>query len=154
MPIYRLHDTTGDDLGLLEHPAPNLGPGDVVELEDGREALVTARVETDGEPIEALLELITDTSSFEVDVPMGVNRVSAPGVLTRCCGHEASPARARSTVPGAPGVRFVPAGNDVVTLSLRLEVTRTRRREGRTARNEPGGEAATCTPRSAIASGS
>jgi hypothetical protein len=33
--IYRLHDTTGDDLGLLEHPAPNVEPGDVVELEDG-----------------------------------------------------------------------------------------------------------------------
>jgi hypothetical protein len=24
--IYRLHDTTGDDLGLLEHFAPNLEP--------------------------------------------------------------------------------------------------------------------------------
>lgn len=48
MPIYRLHDTTGDDLGLLEHPAPNVEPGDVVMLADGREALVTARVETDG----------------------------------------------------------------------------------------------------------
>ena len=46
MPTYRLHDTTGDDLGLLEHPAPNIEPGDVVVLADGREALVTARVET------------------------------------------------------------------------------------------------------------
>ena len=45
---YRLHDTTGDDLGLIEHPAPNVEPGDVVMLVDGREALVTARVETDG----------------------------------------------------------------------------------------------------------
>lgn len=45
---YRLHDTFGDDLGLLEHPAPNLEPGDVVVLADGREALVTARVETSG----------------------------------------------------------------------------------------------------------
>jgi hypothetical protein len=26
VPIYRLHDTAGDDLGLLEHPAPNLDP--------------------------------------------------------------------------------------------------------------------------------
>jgi hypothetical protein len=42
VPIYRLHDTTGDDLGLLEHPAPNLEPGDVVVLADGREAVVTA----------------------------------------------------------------------------------------------------------------
>jgi hypothetical protein len=36
---YRLHDTTGDDLGLLEHPAPNLEPGDVVVLADGLERL-------------------------------------------------------------------------------------------------------------------
>jgi urease accessory protein UreE len=43
--IYRLHDTTGEDLGLLEHPAPNLEPGDVVVVADGREAVVTARVE-------------------------------------------------------------------------------------------------------------
>ena len=45
MAIYRLHDTTGDDLGLLEHPAPNIEPGDVVVVADGREAIVTARVE-------------------------------------------------------------------------------------------------------------
>ena len=45
VPTYRLHDTTGDDLGLIEHPAPNVEPGDVVMLADGREALVTARVE-------------------------------------------------------------------------------------------------------------
>ena len=47
MPIERLHDTTGEDLGLLEHPAPNLEPGDVVVVADGREALVTARVEAE-----------------------------------------------------------------------------------------------------------
>jgi hypothetical protein len=46
VPTHRLHDTTGDDLGLLEHPAPNVEPGDVVVLADGREAIVTARVET------------------------------------------------------------------------------------------------------------
>jgi hypothetical protein len=45
--IYRLHDTTGDDVGLLEHPAPNLEPGDVVLVADGREAIVTARVEAE-----------------------------------------------------------------------------------------------------------
>jgi len=39
--IYRLHDTAGDDLGLLEHPAPNLEPGDVVVVSDRREAIVT-----------------------------------------------------------------------------------------------------------------
>jgi hypothetical protein len=32
MPTFRLHHHAGDDLGLLEHPAPNLEPGDVVVL--------------------------------------------------------------------------------------------------------------------------
>ena len=54
MPTYRLHDTTGDDLGLIEHPAPNVELGDVVVFPDGREALVTARVEPG--PLTALLE--------------------------------------------------------------------------------------------------
>lgn len=34
----RLHDTAGDDLGLLEHPSPHAGPGDVVVLPGDREA--------------------------------------------------------------------------------------------------------------------
>jgi hypothetical protein len=55
---YRLHAHDGDDLGLLEHPAPNLEPGDVVVLADGREALVTARVEAWPGPFEALLEVV------------------------------------------------------------------------------------------------
>jgi hypothetical protein len=57
VPTYRLHDTAGDDLGLLEHPAPNLAPGDVVVLADGREALVTSRVEAELGPLVALLEV-------------------------------------------------------------------------------------------------
>jgi hypothetical protein len=65
---YRLHDTTGDDLGLIEHPAPNVEPGDVVVLEDGRESLVTARVETDGRgPYAALLEVAIAPSRLEAD---------------------------------------------------------------------------------------
>jgi hypothetical protein len=47
VPTYRLHDTTGEDLGLVEHFAPNLEPGDVVVLADGREAIVTTRVEAE-----------------------------------------------------------------------------------------------------------
>jgi hypothetical protein len=43
VPIFRLHDATGGDLGLVEHPTPNLEPGDVVELRDGREAIVTSQ---------------------------------------------------------------------------------------------------------------
>jgi hypothetical protein len=27
---YRLHDTTGDDLGTVEHPAPNVEPGEAL----------------------------------------------------------------------------------------------------------------------------
>lgn len=57
MPTYRVHDHVGDDLGLIEHPAPNVDPGDVVVLEDGREAFVTSRVETRGEAVAALLEV-------------------------------------------------------------------------------------------------
>ena len=41
---YRLHDTTGDDLGLIEHPAPNVEPGAAVILADGRESLVIYRL--------------------------------------------------------------------------------------------------------------
>lgn len=54
---YRVHDTTGDDLGLIEHPAPNVEPGDVLALHDGREALVTARVESKPGRLAALLEV-------------------------------------------------------------------------------------------------
>lgn len=43
---YRLHDTTGDDFGPLEHPAPNLELGDVIVIPDRRQALFTRRVET------------------------------------------------------------------------------------------------------------
>jgi hypothetical protein len=59
MPTYRLHDTSGDDLGLLEHPAPNVEAGDVVVLADGLEALVTVRVEARPGPFEALLEVVS-----------------------------------------------------------------------------------------------
>lgn len=38
MSMDRVHDTTGDDLGTIEHPAPNVEPGDVGVLDDGHEA--------------------------------------------------------------------------------------------------------------------
>jgi len=69
MSIYRLHGTTGDDLGLLEHPAPNLEPGDVVVLVDGRDAVVTARVEAEpgwGQLV-AMLEVAIAPSRLETD---------------------------------------------------------------------------------------
>ena len=67
VPTYRLHDTTGDDLGLIEHPAPNVEPGDVLVLPDGREALVTARVEAEPGPLAALLEVVIAPSRLEAD---------------------------------------------------------------------------------------
>jgi hypothetical protein len=63
VPTYRLHAHDGDDLGLLEHPAPNLEPGDVVVLADGREALVMARVEARPGRLEALLEVLVAPSA-------------------------------------------------------------------------------------------
>jgi len=57
VPTDRLHDATGDDLGVTEHPAPNVEPGDVVMTPDGREALVTARVDDEPGPLTALLEV-------------------------------------------------------------------------------------------------
>ena len=68
VPKYRLHDTSGEDLGLLEHPAPNLELGDVVVIPDGREALVTARVEAEpGRPVAALLEVAIGPSPLTSD---------------------------------------------------------------------------------------
>lgn len=56
---YRLHDTTGEDVGVIAHPAPNVEPGDVIMLPDGREAIVTAQVETSGVgPFAAMLEVV------------------------------------------------------------------------------------------------
>jgi hypothetical protein len=58
VPTYRVHDHAGDDLGVIQHPAPNLEPGDIVVLPGGREALVTARVEAEPGPLAALLEVV------------------------------------------------------------------------------------------------
>jgi hypothetical protein len=64
---YRLHDTTGDDLGVIEHPAPNVEPGDVVMLADAPEALVTARVEAVPGPLAALLQVVIPPSRLDAD---------------------------------------------------------------------------------------
>jgi hypothetical protein len=63
LPVYRLHDTAGDDLGPLRHPAPNLEQGDVLILSDGREALVTARLEPKPGRLAALLVVIVGSLS-------------------------------------------------------------------------------------------
>lgn len=55
-------------MGTLLHAAPNLEPGDVVVLTDGREALVTARVETDARgPFAALLEVAIAPTPLTAD---------------------------------------------------------------------------------------
>jgi hypothetical protein len=71
MPVYRLHDPTGADLGTLEHPAPNLEPGDIVWLLDGDEAVVTARVEaaSGSGVLVAMLEIRLSTPSSRRWVP-------------------------------------------------------------------------------------
>jgi hypothetical protein len=63
VPTYRVHDTVGDDLGVIVHPAPNVEPGDVVQLAEGREAIVTATGETGEAPIAALLEVVVAPSA-------------------------------------------------------------------------------------------
>jgi hypothetical protein len=64
---YRLHDHTDDDLGTIEHAAGNVEPGDIVFLPDGREALVTARVEAGAGPLAALLEVVISPSPLDRD---------------------------------------------------------------------------------------
>lgn len=55
---YRLHDTEGNDLGLIEHPATNLEPGDMVTTEDGRRWRVVRYVPAPEEaPVQRLLEV-------------------------------------------------------------------------------------------------
>jgi hypothetical protein len=67
MPLYRLHYDTGDDVGTIEHAARNIEPGDIVFLPDGREALVTARVEAEPGPLAALLEVVVAPSPIDGD---------------------------------------------------------------------------------------
>ena len=57
MPTYRVHALSGDDLGLIDHAAGNVGRGDVVQLPNGHDAIVTVRTETGEDGIEALLEV-------------------------------------------------------------------------------------------------
>jgi hypothetical protein len=49
---------SGDYLGRVEHLAPDVDRGDVVELPSGRDAIVTARFESGEESIAALLEVM------------------------------------------------------------------------------------------------
>ena len=80
MAHYRLHGHTGDDLGTIEHAAGNLEPGDIVFLPDGREALVTARVEAEAGTLAALLEVVVAPSPLDRDDarPVRLNLCSSP----------------------------------------------------------------------------
>ncbi|HEX7309882.1 MAG TPA: hypothetical protein VF232_01785 [Gaiellaceae bacterium] len=59
MHAYRIHSTSGDDLGILRRPTPDLKPGDTLVLNDGRKALVTDRLERSPGRLAALLVVIT-----------------------------------------------------------------------------------------------
>jgi len=50
MPVYRVYDTVGNNLGPFEDASSTIAPGDVVVLEDGRDAHVTMRAETSDGP--------------------------------------------------------------------------------------------------------
>jgi len=55
---YRLHDTEGDDLGVILHPAPNVETGDIVVTEDDQRWRVVRSVATrEGDAIQRLLEV-------------------------------------------------------------------------------------------------
>jgi hypothetical protein len=58
--VYRLRDDeSGQDLGILEHPAPNVDVGDIVLLADNHEAIVTARADGGrGSRVTAVLEIV------------------------------------------------------------------------------------------------
>jgi hypothetical protein len=63
MPTYCLQGEYGY-VGLLEHPVSNLEAGDVVVLGDGRQALVTARIEPwRGSRFAAVLEVVLSPES-------------------------------------------------------------------------------------------
>ena len=62
VPLYRLQDTSGDDLGVLDHPSTTVEPGDVVQLPDGRAVVVTSRTEMESEELWALLEVLVAPS--------------------------------------------------------------------------------------------
>jgi hypothetical protein len=58
MPSYDVYDSVGGNVGRIEHPAPNVEPGDVLLLEDVAEVVVTRRIDLDGGTADALLEVV------------------------------------------------------------------------------------------------
>jgi hypothetical protein len=123
VPTYRLHDTTGDDLGLLEHPAPNLEPGEVVVVADEREAIVTARVEAEPGPLVAMLEVAMAPSRLEaydaLPSPPDVGRAgNDPGLASYLRIEEREPAAVRFSAPCRSSPRSFQATSDVSTTLL------------------------------------
>lgn len=57
VPTYRVYSMTGDQIGLIEHAAKDVERGDVVQLPNGHDAIVTARAETGEDGIEGLLKV-------------------------------------------------------------------------------------------------
>ena len=73
MPLYRIYDTVGTNLGTFEDFSSNIVPGDVVVLEDGRDAHVTMRVETSDGPT-----LVVFTAPGAPRIPVWRSEFSEP----------------------------------------------------------------------------
>jgi hypothetical protein len=67
VPTYRLYDTTGDDLGLLEHPGRTWSPVTSSCSQTAGETLVTARVEAEPGSLVALLGVVVAPSPLMSD---------------------------------------------------------------------------------------
>ena len=67
VPTYRLHDTTPDDLGFLEHPAPNIEPGTWSSFRTGERRSLRLASGLEPGPLAALLEVVIAPSRLEAD---------------------------------------------------------------------------------------
>lgn len=72
VPVYSLYDTVGENLGEFEDPATTIAPGDIVVLEDGRDARVTTRIEANDERLGAVLVVFTAPGSPRIPTWRGV----------------------------------------------------------------------------------
>ena len=61
MGAYRVRSTSGEYLGVIEH-VTSVDRGDVVELPNGHDAIVIARVDTGEESIAGFLEVMVAPS--------------------------------------------------------------------------------------------
>lgn len=82
LPAYRLYDTAGGNLGEFEDPATTIAPGDILVLEDGRDARVTNRIETADDSVWATLVVFVAPTAPRIPTWRGVE-FPAPRRITR-----------------------------------------------------------------------